>query len=67
MVGAGQGNFENFESLDHWKWHFQSLLYLFGIMICESLLFGIIEIRTPDMVFKFKKFLTPPFSRLKLF
>ena len=31
MVGAEQGNFENFESLDRWKWHFQSLLYLFGI------------------------------------
>jgi hypothetical protein len=53
MVGAEQGNFE---SLDHWKWHFQSLLYLFGIMISESMLFVIIEIRTLDMVFKFKNF-----------
>ena len=47
MVGAEQGNFE---SRDCWKWHFQSLLYLFGIMICESMLFVIIEIRTLDMV-----------------
>jgi hypothetical protein len=68
MVGAEQGNFEKFESLDRWKWHFQSLLYLFGIMICESMLFVIIEIRTLDMVFKFRKFFNPPaFSRLKLF
>jgi hypothetical protein len=67
MVGAEQGNFENLESLDRWKWHFQSLLYLFGIMICEFVLFVIIEITTLDMVFKFKNFLAPPFSRLKLF
>jgi hypothetical protein len=46
MVGAEQGNFENFESLDRWKWLFQSLLYFFGIMICESMLFMITEIRT---------------------
>jgi hypothetical protein len=51
---------ENFESLDRWKWHFQSLLYLFGIMICESMLFVIIEIRTLYMVFKFKNFFAPP-------
>jgi hypothetical protein len=38
MIGAEQGNVENFESLDRWKWHIQSLLYLFGIMICESIL-----------------------------
>ena len=68
MVGAEQGNFEHFESLDRWKWHFQSLLYLFGIMICESMLFVIMEIRTLDMVFKFKNFFDlPPFSRLKRF
>jgi hypothetical protein len=55
------GGFENVESLGRWKWHFRSLLYLFGIMICESMLFVIsIEIRTLDMVFKFKNFLTPP-------
>jgi hypothetical protein len=41
MVGAEQGNFENIESLDNWKRHFQSLLYLFGIMICEFMLFVI--------------------------
>jgi hypothetical protein len=29
MVVAEQGNFETFESLDRWKWHFQGLLYLF--------------------------------------
>jgi hypothetical protein len=67
MVGAEQGNFEHFESLDRWKWHFQRLLYLFGIMICESMLFMIIEIRTLDMVLSSKTFLTPTFSRLKLF
>jgi hypothetical protein len=60
MVGAKQGNFENFGSLDRWKWLFQNLLYLFGIMICESMLFVIIEIRTLDMVFKFKNFFDPP-------
>ena len=61
MVGAEQGNFEYSESLDRWEWHFQSLLYLFGIMICESMLLVIIEIRTLDMVFKFKNFFdTPP-------
>jgi hypothetical protein len=49
MVGAEQGNFENFESLDCWKWHFQSLF----------LLFVIIKIRTLDMVFKFKNFFDP--------
>ena len=27
MVGAEHGNFENFESLNCWKWHFQSLLF----------------------------------------
>jgi hypothetical protein len=59
MVGAEQGNFENFESLDRWKWLFQSLLYLFGIMICESMLFVIIEIRTLDMAKSSKTFLTP--------
>jgi hypothetical protein len=58
MVGGEQGNFE---FLDRWKWHFQSLLYLFGIMICEFMLFVIIEIRTLDMVFKFKNFFEPPF------
>jgi hypothetical protein len=26
-VGAERENFENMESLDCWKWHFQSLLY----------------------------------------
>jgi hypothetical protein len=26
-IGAEQGNFESFESLDHWKCHFQSLLF----------------------------------------
>ena len=42
MVGTEQGNFENLQSLDRWKWHnFQSLL----------LLFVIIEIRTLDIVF----------------
>jgi uncharacterized protein YpmS len=61
MVGAEQGNFEKFESLDCWKWLFQSLLHLFGIMICESMLFVIIEIRTLDMVFKFKNFFDAPF------
>jgi hypothetical protein len=61
MVGAEQGNFESFESLDRWKWHFQSLFYLFGIMICESMLFVIIEIRTLDIVFKFKIFFDAPF------
>ena len=40
--------------------HIQSLLYLFGIMICESMLFVIIEIRTLDMVFKFKNVFDPP-------
>jgi hypothetical protein len=50
-------------SLDCWKWHFQSLLYLFGIMICESKLSVIIEIITLDMVFKFKNFFDlPPVS-----
>jgi hypothetical protein len=28
IVGAERKNFENMESLDRWKWHFQSLLYL---------------------------------------
>ena len=28
LVGTEQGNFENFESPDRWKWHFQSLLSL---------------------------------------
>ena len=28
IVGAVLKNFENMESLDRWKWHFQSLLYL---------------------------------------
>ena len=60
MVGAEQGNYENFESLDRWKWHIQSL-YFFGIMICESMLFVIIEIRTLYMVFKFKNFFYLPF------
>ena len=60
MIGAEQGNFENFGSLDRWKWHFQSLLYLFVIMTCESMLFVIIEIRTLYMVFKFKNFFDPP-------
>jgi hypothetical protein len=32
MVGAEKGNFENFESLDRWKWHFQSLLFA----ICDA-------------------------------
>jgi hypothetical protein len=27
MVGTEQGNFENSESLDRRKWHFQSLLF----------------------------------------
>jgi hypothetical protein len=49
MVGAER---ENFENLDRWKWHFQSLLYLFGIMTCESMLFVIIEIRIQDMIQK---------------
>jgi hypothetical protein len=65
MVGAERGNFEKFQSPDRSKWHLQSL-YLFGIMICESMLFVIIEIRTLDMVFKFKNFFDPPFCRLKL-
>jgi hypothetical protein len=30
-------------------------------MICESMLFVIIEIRTLGMVFKFKNFFDPPF------
>jgi hypothetical protein len=67
MVGAEQGNFESFESLDRWKWHFQSLFYLFGIMICESMLFVIIEIRTLDIVFKFKNFFDAPFLWVKTF
>ena len=28
MVGGERNIFENMESLDRWKWHFQSLLYL---------------------------------------
>ena len=52
MVGAERENFENFESLDRWKWHFQSLLFA----IC------VIEIRTLDMVFKFKNFFDLPLS-----
>ena len=28
MVGGQRKFFENMESLDRWKWHFQSLLYL---------------------------------------
>jgi hypothetical protein len=28
IVGAELKNFENMESLDRWKWHLQSLLYL---------------------------------------
>ena len=28
MVGGERKIFENMESLDRWKWHFQSLLYL---------------------------------------
>jgi hypothetical protein len=62
MVRAEQGNFENVDFLDLWKWHFQSLLYLFGIMICESMLFVIIDIRILDMVFKFKNFFALPLS-----
>ena len=57
MGGAEQ---ENFKSLDRWKWHFQGLLCLFGIKICEFLLFVIIEIGTLDMVFKFKNFFDHP-------
>jgi hypothetical protein len=48
-----------------WKFRvsrFQSLLYLFRIMICESMLFVIIEIRTRYMVFKFKNFFWTPLS-----
>ena len=28
MVGGERKIFENMESLDRWKWHFQSFLYL---------------------------------------
>jgi hypothetical protein len=51
MVGTEQEKFGNFESLDRWKWHFQSLF-----------LFLIIEIRTLGMVFKIKNFFDPPLS-----
>ena len=58
MIGDEQGNVENFESLDRWKSGIFRVF--FTIMICESMLFVIIEIRTLDMVFKFKNVFDPP-------
>jgi hypothetical protein len=36
-------------------------------MICESMLFVIIETRTLDMVFKFQNVFDPPFLYVKTF
>ena len=51
MIGVEQGNFESLDLIVG-----NGIFRVFTIMICESMVSAIIEIRTVDMVFKFKLF-----------